>query len=96
MTYASEQHDLVDFETLTRTPSVAESTTGQFAPDVFHRHRKASGKPLDDDDEGTTVRLSGGEESQHRGQVTGRDSRARRAASAIIDASGRIPVQSTC
>lgn len=68
MSNAAHEGHLVLLETLPWTATVSEATTGQFGLNVLHRDGQARRETLDDDHQGLTMGLSGGEETQHRGQ----------------------------
>ncbi len=66
---AGEQADLVLLEAHAGTAAIAEATAGELPRDVFDRHAEAGRQALDDHDERLAVRLTGGQEAQHRSTV---------------------------
>ena len=66
---AAEEPDLVLLEAHAGTAAVAEAAAGELARDVFDRDGSPAGQALDDHDERLAVRLTGGQEAQHRSTV---------------------------
>ncbi len=91
---SAHQRDLVDLETLTRTPSVPEPASREFGLDVGCRHRETRREPFDNDDQCLAVGLSSGQEAQHCRQANARSTSV--AARFMASASGRRPVQISC
>ena len=65
MANATDQSELVAFESHPRTAPVAEAAPGQFIGDLLGADGEAGGQPFDDDAQRWPVTLSGREEAQH-------------------------------
>jgi hypothetical protein len=68
MPNAAHQRELVDLEPLAWPAPVPEPATRHLGLDLLDRDLETSREPLDHDDEGLTVRLAGGEETEHPGR----------------------------
>ena len=68
---AGHQGHLVRLESHPRTPTETQPATGQPPLDVPLHHHQAGGHPLDDHHQGATMRLTGGQEAQHSGNLLG-------------------------
>ena len=88
---AAEEGDLVGLEAHARTPAVPEATPGQLLGDVGRLDGQTGGKPLDDDDEGASVGLTGGQEAQHTSTLPDAPRRSG-AASALVPVGRRTQV----
>lgn len=65
MADSAQQFDLVDFESLTWSTSIPETTSAKLGLDVLCRHLKAGGKAFHDRDERLAVALACGEVTKH-------------------------------
>src|SRR5918998_4026447 len=68
---AAHDRDLVLLEAHARPAAVAEAASGQLAADVVDDHRQPGRQALDDDDEGASVGLAGGEVPEHALTIPG-------------------------
>ena len=89
MADAADQRDLVGLEAHARATPVAEPAPGQFVGDVGGLDGQPGGQALDDDDEGSAVGLSGGQEAQHTATLPDDQRRP----GAAVTRSGRRPTR---
>ena len=70
MTDAGEKGDLIGLEPHPGTATEAQAATRQIGLDLLRADGETRREALDDDDEGLTMRLTGGQEAQHGTQTT--------------------------
>lgn len=65
MAHPAEELEIVPLEAHPGAAAEAQAAAGELGAEGLDRHGEPGGEPLDDDHQGRSVRLPGGQEAQH-------------------------------